>query len=59
MKTRTSILIALLFGAQMSFAQGADTAVALPRELIWIIYFITFLMLVLALFLWKVSVDLK
>ena len=58
MKTKTSIIIAFMLLSQAVSAQSGNT-IALPRELIWIIYFVTFLMLVLALFLWKISVQLR
>ena len=58
MKTKIATLILFLLSSNALFAQSSSS-ISLPRELIWIIYFITFLMLILALILYRVSVQLK
>ncbi|MFY0643977.1 MAG: c-type cytochrome [Bacteroidia bacterium] len=58
MKTKIATLLFLLLSSNALYAQSSST-ISLPRELIWIIYFITFLMLILALILYRVSVQLK
>lgn len=59
MKTRISLFTLSMLAAGSSFAQGGATASGLPKELIWIIYFITFMLLVLVLVLYRISVQLK
>lgn len=59
MKTRISLFTLTMLMAGSSFAQGGATASGLPKELIWIIYFITFMMLILALFLYRISAQLR
>lgn len=59
MKTKITAITLFMLLSGSALAQGSAAATGLPKELIWIIYFITFLMLVLALFLYRISVQLR
>lgn len=57
MKTKIALLSFFMLGASPLFADAGTSG--FPRELLWIIYFITFLLLVLAFMLYQISVQLK